>query len=71
LNVTLKEVVEDYDAILSSIKVGANISLTFYLAINLIWFDYIVGDGQILDPFYNDKKIEKFLIFVRENWGSL
>lgn len=30
---------------------------------------YIVKNGK-LDPFYNDKKIEEFLVFVRENWGN-
>lgn len=30
---------------------------------------YIVKNRK-LDPFYNDKKIEEFLVFVRENWGN-
>lgn len=30
---------------------------------------YIVKNRK-LDPFYNDKKIKEFLVFVRENWGN-
>jgi hypothetical protein len=64
----LRDVVEEYDAWHPQLSWGQ-----VYLMIlsqyqpNMVL--YIVKNRK-LDPFYNDKKIEEFLVFVRENWGN-
>ena len=64
----LKEVVDEYDQWYPQLRWGQ-----VYLYVlskkqpNMVRF---IVEGQKLDPFYNDKKIEEFLVFVKETWGN-
>jgi hypothetical protein len=64
----LRDVVEEYDAWHPQLRWG---QIYIYVLSkkqpNLVRF---IVKNRKLDPFYNDKKIEEFLVFVRENWGN-
>lgn len=64
----LNEVVEEYDTWYPQLRWGqVYLNVLSRYQPNMVL--YIVGHGKH-DPFYNDKKIEEFLVFVRENWGN-
>jgi hypothetical protein len=64
----LNDVVKDYDEFYPQLRWGQTyLNVLSRYQPNMVL--YIVGDGRY-DPFYNDKKIEEFLIFVRKNWGN-
>jgi hypothetical protein len=64
----LNDVVDEYDAWYPQLQWGQ-----VYL---MVLSEYqpnmvrVIVENRKLDPFYNDKKIGEFLVFVRENWGK-
>lgn len=64
----LRDVVDEYDKWCPQLSWGqVYLHVLSQYQPNMVL--YIVKNGK-LDPFYNDKKIEEFLVFVRENWGN-